>query len=138
MPLPILVLTAALGASLAVTVSEAVPKFDVEASCRAAARANEAIGLADSESTKNCIRDEEEARSELVQKWASFSAADRTRCVGETIAGGDSPRRRYPHVLANDPGCRGPKCVPSWSEQETKGGLIAMQGPLGAACCLVG
>ena len=80
-----------LGASLAVTVSEAVPKFDVEASCRAAARANEAIGLADSESTKNCIRDEEEARSELVQKWASFSAADRTRCVGETMAGGDSP-----------------------------------------------
>ena len=91
MPLPILVLTAALGASLAVTVSETVPKFDVEASCRAAARVNKAIDLADSESTKSCIRDEEQARSELVQKWASFSAADRTRCVGETMAGGDSP-----------------------------------------------
>jgi hypothetical protein len=87
MPLPILVLVSALGASLAVTVSEEVPKFNVEASCRAAARVNEAIDLADSESTKNCIRDEEEARSELVQKWASFSAEVRTRCVSETMAG---------------------------------------------------
>jgi len=91
MSLPIFILTAALGASLAVTVSEAVPKFDVEASCREAAKANAAIDLADRESTKNCIRDEEEARSELVQKWAAFSAADRTRCVGETMAGGESP-----------------------------------------------
>ena len=90
MRLPILILTAALGASLAVTVSEAVPKFDVEASCRETARANEAIDLAENE-TKTCIRDEEEARSELVQKWVSFSATDRTRCVGETMAGGYSP-----------------------------------------------
>jgi hypothetical protein len=61
-------LIAALGASLAVTASEAVPKFDVEASCRAAARANEAIDLAVSESTKSRIRDEKDARSELIQK----------------------------------------------------------------------
>jgi len=78
MPLPVLVLATGFGALIAVTVSKAVPKFNVEASCRAAARVNKAIDLADSESTKNCIRDEEEARSELIQKWASFSAADLT------------------------------------------------------------
>ena len=91
MPLPILLLGAAVGVSLAVVVSETVPRLDVEASCRAAAKVNRQIDLADSESTKNCMRDEEEARVELVQKWSSFSASDRGRCVSETMAGGESP-----------------------------------------------
>ena len=66
MPLPILILTAALGASLAVTVSEAVPKFDVEASCREAARANEAIGLAESETQKPAFA----TKRKRVQNWS--------------------------------------------------------------------
>ena len=86
-----LTVASALGTSLALTVSEAVPNLDVEASCRAAAKVNRQIDLADSESTKNCMRDEEEARAELVQKWSSFSASDRGRCVGETMADGESP-----------------------------------------------
>ena len=84
MPVPVL-LKAAFGASLALTVSEAVPTFDVSASCRAVAKVNAAIGLAVSQSADACIRDEEQARAELVQKWNSYPAGARARCIAENM-----------------------------------------------------
>ena len=89
MPVPVL-LKAAFGASLAITVSEAVPEFDVAASCRATAKLNAGIDLAVSQSADACIRDEEQARAELVQKWNSYPAGERARCVGETMVGDPS------------------------------------------------
>jgi hypothetical protein len=71
------------GASLVMPVADKVPSFDVTASCKAVA----ALGLAESQSPEACIRDEQAAHTELQQKWVSFPAADRSRCVTETMIG---------------------------------------------------
>jgi hypothetical protein len=65
-------------------VSDKVPAFDVAVSCRAAASA----GLSVSQSYQSCMNDERSAREELVRDWASFAAADRSRCTAESSADG--------------------------------------------------
>ena len=89
MPLPVL-LKAVFGATLVISASEAVPELDVTASCRAAAKVNEALGLTESQSTDRCMHDEDQAREVLIQKWTSYPAAARTRCVHETMIGSPS------------------------------------------------
>ncbi len=73
----------ALGTQL-ILVSDNVPTLNVAASCRAVA----AIQLADSQNYDACMRDENSARDELVKSWQSFSASERTRCIGEASTGG--------------------------------------------------
>ena len=73
------------GASLALSVADKVPEFDVTASCKAVA----AFGLALPHSPESCINDENAAHAELKQKWETYPAADRSRCVSETMIGGD-------------------------------------------------
>ena len=46
------------------------------------------MDLSVSQDYQSCMNDEESARQELVQKWSTFKAADRTRCVGQAGAGG--------------------------------------------------
>jgi hypothetical protein len=75
---------ALLGAQLLIPISEVVPTFNVEPSCKAAA----AIGLADSQSVPNCMAEENSARRELVSSWQSFRAPDRVRCAAEASSGG--------------------------------------------------
>ena len=75
---------ALLGAQLLIPVSDVVPTFNVEPSCKGAA----AAGLADSQSVPNCMTEENSARRELVSSWQSFRAADRTRCTAEASSGG--------------------------------------------------
>jgi len=80
------VLAAIVAAALPLTspVSDKVPALDVAASCRAAA----ATGLSVGESYQSCMNDERSAREELVRDWASFAAADRSRCTTESSGGG--------------------------------------------------
>ena len=75
----------ACGASLALSVADKVPEFDVSASCKAVA----AFGLTLSHSPEACIGDENAAHAELEQKWDSYPVAVRNRCVDETMIGGD-------------------------------------------------
>ena len=84
MPVSVL-LKAVFGATLMISVSEAVPNLDVTASCRATAKVNEELRLTESQDTDRCMHDEEQARAVLIQKWTSYPAADRTRCVDETM-----------------------------------------------------
>ena len=72
-----------LGSQL-ILVSDHVPTLNVAASCRAVA----AIQLADSQNYDACMRDENSARDELTKSWQSFSAPERTRCIGEATTGG--------------------------------------------------
>jgi hypothetical protein len=81
--MPNSVLLMSFGASLVLSVADKVPGFDVTASCKAVA----AFGLAESQSPEACIRDEQAAHRELEQKWTSFPAAERGRCVDETMIG---------------------------------------------------
>lgn len=71
------------GASLALSVADKVPEFDVTASCKAIA----GFGLALSHSPEACINDDKTAHAELKQKWETYPAAERSRCVAETEIG---------------------------------------------------
>ncbi|HEY9453903.1 MAG TPA: hypothetical protein VIR82_14600 [Bradyrhizobium sp.] len=68
-------------------ISDAVPKLNVEATCRASVEADKAMGLALPQSFDKCMSDENSAREQLGPIWASYSAAARSQCEGEaTIA----------------------------------------------------
>jgi hypothetical protein len=41
-------------------------------------------------SLEQCISSEQEIRQRLVRQWSTFAPADRTECVGEATAGGES------------------------------------------------
>jgi hypothetical protein len=80
--------TLLLGSQLLVPVSEHVPTFNVGASCRAATT----IAIADAQSLEACMKDEGQARTELVETWQTFSAPDRINCAAEasSIPGAES------------------------------------------------
>jgi len=73
-----------LGAQLLTPVSDTVPAFDVAISCRAASQ----VAIADSQSYDGCMHDENTARTQLVQSWTKYSAADRAQCTSEASMGG--------------------------------------------------
>lgn len=73
-----------LGAQLLIPVSDTVPTFDVSISCKAASQ----IQVADAQSFEGCMKDENTARTKLVQSWTTYSAADRARCASEASMGG--------------------------------------------------
>jgi hypothetical protein len=74
-----------IGAQLTVAVADAVPKLNVEPSCRAAA--NGSIGI--QQDMKVCLEDENGARDQLVKEWNQFLPADRTTCTNLAQTGGN-------------------------------------------------
>ena len=81
---PVLAAIALAALPLTSPVSDKVPAFDVAVSCRAAASA----GLSVSQSYQSCMNDERSARDELARDWATFAAADRSRCTAESSGDG--------------------------------------------------
>lgn len=71
------------GAHLLMPVSETVPKFNVEPSCKGAVAASASEKLVDAQSFPACMREENQARDELTAGWTTFPAAARSRCVAE-------------------------------------------------------
>ena len=59
--------------------AQALPKLNVEASCRAAA-SKAAEGLT---TVQNCLQDERSARNQLAKRWGKFPAGDRRQCIAE-------------------------------------------------------
>jgi hypothetical protein len=66
-------------------VADAVPKFNVEPSCRAVAMGEAGV----SRDVQSCLADENAAREDLVKQWNQFSAADRARCTALAQMGGE-------------------------------------------------
>ena len=66
-----------LTASHIVLVADAVPKFNVEQTCRRAGEVSVSLGR----SAGDCKRDEDDAHGKLQQDWAQYSPAQRTSCV---------------------------------------------------------
>jgi hypothetical protein len=64
------------------------PQFNPEPGCKAATAINQSIGLTVSQTFEACMADEARAKQELHQSWPKYSAADKTRCVGQTEDGG--------------------------------------------------
>jgi hypothetical protein len=61
-----------------------IPRLAIEATCRAAPR----LEAGDPDPYQSCMRDEQAARSELEQQWASFNPQHRETCVEQTRVGG--------------------------------------------------
>jgi len=60
-------------------VADAVPSWDVTASCRAAGSI--AFGQTPSERVTTCLASEQRTREEITKNWSTFPAADRIGCV---------------------------------------------------------
>lgn len=69
-------------ASLVIQVAavDAVPHWDVTASCKGAAAAT-GEGEQAKARLKGCLDSEERTRVKLVTDWSSFAAADRAKCI---------------------------------------------------------
>jgi hypothetical protein len=75
-----------LGAQLLSPVSDQVPAFNVEPSCKGASAAS--IGMVDAQSFSACMSEESQAREQLGPLWQSFSVAHRIRCTAEASGQG--------------------------------------------------
>jgi hypothetical protein len=75
---------AALLITSAAPVAEGVPRFNIEATCRAA----QALGPEDTDPVRGCLTDERAAEGDLQRHWASFNPGNRSTCVQETGVGG--------------------------------------------------
>ena len=63
--------------TLVIPTSETVPRFNVEPSCRAAARVGDSLDA----SLQTCMSDENTAHNDLQKQWTQFPVADRERCT---------------------------------------------------------
>ena len=68
--------------SLAITVADNVPKFDIARGCRIENTASS--GLAEELPLKKCVSDEQQALQELQTQWSQFSNSDRATCIATT------------------------------------------------------
>lgn len=84
--MPISVSTIILGSQLVFTVADRVPVFDVARSCKLDLAATS--GLADSQSQKACVNDENRARQQLGTQWSKFSASSKAECIPQESIGG--------------------------------------------------
>lgn len=64
---------------LVVPVADAVPRYDVRPTCRAAVAL---AGGSEGRTVENCMATEETARKDLEKDWAKTPTAERTQCVG--------------------------------------------------------
>src|SRR5215470_19468951 len=73
-----------LGLSTAIAHADSPPKLDVGPTCNAAAPYAIAVGR----TKEACLADEHAAESTLAENWSTYSAADKTQCIGTVNVGG--------------------------------------------------
>lgn len=83
---------ALLVAAAASTYADEVPVLNVEQVCRGIASHAMAPGERGGPdlSVDRCIKSEEDVRVRLTRIWSSFSAAEKSECIGEATSGGES------------------------------------------------
>lgn len=64
--------------------ADEVPRYNIEATCRAAPALAGGAGNVD----RDCLRDEAQALTQVEQQWAGFDAHRRDTCAQETRIGG--------------------------------------------------
>ncbi|OAF03669.1 hypothetical protein AYJ54_03970 [Bradyrhizobium centrolobii] len=77
------IMAMAAATQLLMPISDAVPKLNVEATCKGSVEADKAMGLALPQSFDKCMSDENSARQQLGPIWSSYSATVRAQCEGE-------------------------------------------------------
>jgi hypothetical protein len=73
------------GTNLVINVADAIPRFDVAKTCKAAV---ELVG--GGRTVESCVAGENSARKEIEKGWATFPAAERNQCI-QTAAKGAWP-----------------------------------------------
>src|SRR3974377_382887 len=81
-------LTLLIGFGLVVNVADAVPRYDVKPTCRAAV--NLVAGGGEGRTVESCLAGEERARKELEKAWSKIPSAERNQCIA-TMAKGGAP-----------------------------------------------
>src|ERR1043165_2906710 len=74
---------ATMAGSLALAAVDAVPTFNIDPSCQAAARQ-----AAEANYLSVCRNSEQRARDEMQRQWPQLNAADKAQCVNATTVGG--------------------------------------------------
>jgi hypothetical protein len=82
MIMPAMLLT---GLGLVIPVADAVPRYDIRSTCKAAVTL--AAG-SEGRTVESCMAGEEAARKDLEKDWAKVPPAERTQCVGTVKVGG--------------------------------------------------
>src|SRR5215467_10651040 len=81
-------LTLLIGFGLVVNVADAVPRYDVKPTCRAAV--DLVAGGGEGRTVESCLAGEERARKELEKDWSKIPSAERSQCIA-TMAKGGAP-----------------------------------------------
>jgi hypothetical protein len=81
------IMAIAVSTQMLTPVSDAIPKLNVEATCKGSVEADKAMGLALPQSFDKCMSDENSARQQLDPIWSSSSPAVRAQCEGEATIG---------------------------------------------------
>ena len=76
-----------IGSGLLINVADAIPRYDVARTCRAAVTMTGGGG-SQGRTVENCVTGEEAARKDLEKHWAKAPAAERTQCTGSGAIGG--------------------------------------------------
>src|SRR6516225_11005647 len=74
------------GTNLVINVADAIPRFDVSKTCKAAIDLSGNSGR----TVEGCLAGEDKARKEIEKDWATFPAAERNQCI-QTAAKGGTP-----------------------------------------------
>ena len=81
-------LTLLIGFGLVINVADAVPRYDVKPTCRAAV--DLVAGGGEGRTVESCLAGEERARKELEKDWSRIPSAERSQCIA-TMAKGGAP-----------------------------------------------
>ena len=84
------IMAIAVSSQLLTPISDAVPKLNVEATCKGSVEADKAMGLDLPQSFDKCMSDENSARQQLGPIWSSYSPVVRAQCEGEATNVGDA------------------------------------------------
>lgn len=85
-PVRLAILPLSLALAGGIARADAVPRLDVEATCRSAQVAN--TGVSDKASYDGCLRSERDARKEAERHWGSYSTSAKRQCEDQFRAGG--------------------------------------------------
>jgi hypothetical protein len=69
---------------MGVAAAGAVPKLDIEKTCRRA----QPLSAGEKSAFQSCMNDETEAQKELIKTWSTFKPGAQATCVEETKIGG--------------------------------------------------
>jgi len=71
---------------LVINVADAMPRYDVKPTCRAAI--NLVVGAGEGRTVESCLAGEERARKELEKDWPKIPSAERSQCIATMGKGG--------------------------------------------------